>query len=685
MYYWLYTTAYETLSRLICLLPLVCLLPSLPLFTAWWMGADIRRRRDQAQPGSWPLRITTHLGISLALTALYLTLTHSVALITGYSRSYEGSLKLLLGAVPPTLNEQRLLMAAFSHLGLLLTANGMLHQALQPAGGLRAFLDNFNNPNTRRGELGSAHFCAPAEYKRYRVPDLDKHGMEQGLTFYGAFWGDRQRRLDAGQGRFCLNGEDAARGVLTIGGPGSGKTAAVILPAIADHMESGHSLIVADPQGELKSNIAELACVTHHLLIIHDPTSSAGPRFNLAQQISNVADARAIAGVLIPDPGGGDNKFWSDSATALLAACLLCFNNLGEIHAALGNVAQLAKTIQARSADATRLAGAFIASATSQEPRVATSIIATLATALTGWADPEVCANTSASDFDASLLCERPTVVVLTCPGRMREVYASYLGATLTKLLQDLDTIGEQHGGALPLPVGLILDEFPTLGRLNRLVADVNLVRKRRISIMVAAQTKGQFHLIYGQDGTQALFAGLATQIIFGGCDDETADFYSKASGTTTQVEPSKNGGNATLRSRPLLTTDEVKAPVRGNCTLFARYVEPGYSTQIVLTARLTRLYERRDWEARRAAVKGHQPFTLQRGLEFHATVVSPPTPNFTPKSETPSITLAYDTTTTPPPPPALPTGYPFTSMGDLSRQLSARDSLRLRERVEQI
>ena len=49
---------------------------------------------------------------------------------------------------------------------------------------------------------------------------------------------------------------------------------------------------------------------------------------------------------------------------------------------------------------------------------------------------------------------------------------------------------------------------------------------------IVGAQTKGQFHLIYGAVGTQALFTGLATQIGYGGCDHDTVDFYSKASGT---------------------------------------------------------------------------------------------------------------------------------------------------------
>ena len=44
---------------------------------------------------------------------------------------------------------------------------------------------------------------------------------------------------------------------------------------------------------------------------------------------------------------------------------------------------------------------------------------------------------------------------------------------------------------------------------------------------IVGAQTKGQFHMIYGTEGTQALFTGLATQIVYGGCayGQETASY----------------------------------------------------------------------------------------------------------------------------------------------------------------
>ncbi|MBL8153643.1 MAG: type IV secretory system conjugative DNA transfer family protein [Anaerolineae bacterium] len=135
--------------------------------------------------------------------------------------------------------------------------------------------------------------------------------------------------------------------------------------------------------------------------------------------------------------------------------------------------------------------------------------------------------------------------------------------------------------------------------------------------ILIGAQTKGQFHMIYGAEGTQALFTGLATQVVYGGCDADTAEFYSKASGTAT-TDANQDDPNSHLRQRPLLTVDEVITPQVGNCTIFARYVEAGFATQVVLNARLTRFYERIDWKRRLLASQSAQPLLLERGLSMN-------------------------------------------------------------------
>jgi len=616
MFYWLFTEGRAAPGG--CLMPLVCLIPLAPVFAAALLGVSIRRTDEEKQNTrrDLVLHLLTHLIVSLGIVALYLSMMGDFAIHRATVPQVDNGFITLMAGGPPTINRMRLFMAGLLGCMALGMANVVLHEGLRQGGWLRERVDRLRRPAVRRGSLGSSHFCTMREYRRYRRSD------REGITIVGAFWGENRWRLDYGAGTFQLSGEDAARGILTLGSAGSGKTQGVILPVIGDRMLAGHSLLVADPQGELKEHVTRFAQVTGHLVAVHDPTSSAGPRYNLAAGIANVSDARAIADGLVPS-AQGDNRFWTDSAAALLAACLIRFDTLGDIYNALNDPKALAEKLSSKKDDASLLANAFIASVRS-DGKVASNVVATLATALTGWASTDVRANTSASDFEAEQIISQPTVVVLTCPGRMRAVYASYLGATLRKLMLDLDTIGEQNGGPLPMPVGVVLDEFPTLGKLDSLVADVNLVRKRRISILIGAQTKGQFHLIYGQEGTQSLFTGLATQIVFGGCAAETAEYYSKASGIAT-ADANEDDPNSHLRQRPLLTVDEVITPLSGNCTIFARYVEPGFATQVILTARLTRLYERRDWRARFAASKGVEPLRLERGFTLELKPVTAP------------------------------------------------------------
>jgi type IV secretory pathway TraG/TraD family ATPase VirD4 len=581
------------------------------------LGAGIRRSGEKPGQRSWSQRLALFAAFclpSVSLIGLYTRLFQGYALARLQGKSNASSLIRLLAGGPPNLNPARLLIAGLVLLALLGLLNLGLYQGLREGGWLREWLDRQRRPTTRRGEMGSAHFCTFREYRRYRRPD------SEGVTLLGAFWSNR-RRLDVGRGQFCLSGEDIARGILALGSAGSGKTQGIILPVIADRMAAGHSLIIADPQGEITPHVLRVARVTRHLVIVHDPTSATGPRYNLAADIHSVSDARAIADVLVPS-AHGDNRFWTDSAASLLAACLIHFDTLGEIYQALSDLKRLAETLAKDKGDAALLANSFIASV-GADGKVASNVVATLATALTGWAATDVRANTGASDFNAALIIAQPTVVVLTCPGRMRAVYASYLGATLRKLMLDLDTLGEQNRGPLPVPVGIILDEFPTLGKLDSLISDVNLVRKRRLSILIAAQTKGQFHLLYGPEGTQALFTGLATQIVYGGCDHDTAEFYSKASGTATS-DANPDPQRASMRQRPLLTVDEVVTPQAGNCTIFARYVEPAFATQVILTARLTRFYERKDWAARLKANRESDVFLLERGPVTSQPVSTP-------------------------------------------------------------
>jgi hypothetical protein len=458
--------------------------------------------------------------------------------------------------------------------------------------------------------LGSANLCAPRSFRRWHRHD------REGWTLHGRFWGARGQHLGT---HFCLSGEDIARGVAVFGPQGSGKTQCVILPAIADRMRDGHSLIVTDVQGELQPYIERVACVTGHLLLVHNPSDPDGScAVNLCEWVDNVADARSMAAVLLSEAHGRGDPFWARAAVNLLAACALHYPTFGAVLAARQDLYTMAKELSRSEAPgAAELAADFTGSMRTQEPKLALNIMAeAFNVGLAPWADPAVCRITSHTDLDlAAQLARVPTVLILRCARRHADAYGAYLGTVLRVLTSRLDDIGErQPNGQLPIPVGLILEEFPALGRLDSLVRDINLVRKRRISVLTAAQSLAQFDHVYpGRGEADRLLAGLATKIILGGCDQRTAEFFSNVSGQQTvalaSVSRSASGGydgaTASLRSRPLLLPDDLIRPEKGQATVFAAYTHTsprrgsgqGRAEQAIFHAELTPFFRRADWK----------------------------------------------------------------------------------------
>jgi len=302
------------------------------------------------------------------------------------------------------------------------------------------------------------------------------------------------------------------------------------------------------------------------------------------------------------------DPFWARAAINLLAACALHYRNFGQVLDAREDLHEMARDLARSEAPGARaLAADFTGSMRTQDPKLALNIMAeAFNVGLAPWADPAVRDITSHTDLDlAARLAKVPTVLILRCARFHSEAYGPYLGTILRVLTTRLDAIGERAGGALPLPVGLILEEFPALGRLDSLVRDINLMRKRRISVLTAAQSLAQFDHVYPARGeADRLLAGLATKIVFGGCDQRTADFFSQLSGQQTLAlasvsqgsGPSHDSSTASLRSRALLLPDDLIQPARGHATAFAAYSQSGRAAQAIFHAELTPFFRRRDW-----------------------------------------------------------------------------------------
>ncbi len=643
MLYWLFDT-YAKIA-FVAAIPLTCISLIAPVVVALLIGTSERQSANTADRRKYWLAITaTLIVVALAAAHIALMLIGERALVRAVPTAQNPFLETLFGPAQYS-RSQLSMMAGVVLLSGIAAAVGV-NTLLVDGGILREFLMQLRNPSRRREDLGSATFCLPGDFARLQRP---KPG---GLTLLGAFYGKQGRgqaahrfyRLDAGPNRnnragkgLCLSVEDQARGMAIIGPTGTGKSQAGILPVAADTMALGYSVIIVDPQGELTSHLLDYAAVTKHQVIIHDPTDATMPRYNLAQNIRDVAEAQAITRVLVPDSVQGGEGFWQKSAQNLLAACLLRYGDLGEILLALSDMPALAEKLASPQDGAAYLASSFIASARG-DGRVAASTLATLqSTALSAWADESARQSTAATDFSAAMLVDQPTLLILKCPARYMKVYGPYLGAVLQRMMLDLDTIGSQSpNGALSRPVKIILDEFPMLGRLDAVVEAVNLFRKRRISFMLAAQTISQLELIYGKQAAEALIAGLATQIVFGSCDAATASYVSLMLGKSTErTLTDKAGSQPILRQRDLMSIEEVITPPKGNCTIIFRYATPTYAAQTVILADLTYMFQRVDWERKIQAARknGEYALLLEKPLfaarrENHAALeISPQKP----------------------------------------------------------
>jgi type IV secretory pathway TraG/TraD family ATPase VirD4 len=177
--------------------------------------------------------------------------------------------------------------------------------------------------------------------------------------------------------------------------------------------------------------ILAIAGTTNHLVIVHNPSAPAeSTRFNVAEGIQTVIDAKAIAAVLL---SSAKDDFWSNAGQNLLAGCLLHYPSIGVMMEARRDAKAMARELKnSGKPGVADLTSDFYTSILSNEPKLAMNIMATVFNqALAAWADEEVCRVTATSQFDATTLEIQPTVLILRSSRKHQDALGKYLGAVL--------------------------------------------------------------------------------------------------------------------------------------------------------------------------------------------------------------------------------------------------------------
>ncbi|HLV93900.1 MAG TPA: type IV secretory system conjugative DNA transfer family protein [Candidatus Acidoferrales bacterium] len=194
--------------------------------------------------------------------------------------------------------------------------------------------------------------------------------------------------------------------------------------------------------------------------------------------------------------------------------------------------------------------------------------------------DPVIAANTAVSDFciDDLVNHRRPLslyiAVTVADQDRMRPLMRLVLAQILNRLTERLEYRDGRAVAGSRHRLLLMIDEFPTLGRLEMFAESLSLIAGYGIKACLITQDITQIHRAYGRDET--ITSNCDTRVAFRPNGIETGRLLSQMTGETTvrHVHRTISNSGASVSepevARPLLTPDEAMRLNDSEALIFA-------------------------------------------------------------------------------------------------------------------
>jgi type IV secretion system protein VirD4 len=443
-------------------------------------------------------------------------------------------------------------------------------------------------PMKHDGVHGTARFQSELEIRQTGL--LPRHGQPCAGVYVGG-WTDAK-------GQINYLRHDGPEHCVVIAPTRSGKGVGNILPTL---LSWPASCLIYDEKGELWALTAGWrAQQAGNAVIRWEPGAVDGSAgFNFLEEVRlgtphEVADAQNIA-QMICDPNGDGiegKDHWGKTSFDLLSAVILHVMYKAR---ADGRVASLADVAFALSdpdetSDAlweqmrtnrhlsTGMHGVVAAAGRDQLDRPEKergSVLSSAKTYLTLVKDPIIAENTRRSDFRIADLMnhEWPVSLYVVTRGGDKERLRPLVRLLLTMAMRQLMGVELKYANGQPLMphrhrLLMMLDEFPSLGRLQVIQDALPKCAGYGIKAFLAAQNREQMFNAYGAH--QSITSNCHVRIVYAPNEWETAEWISRMIGNTTIVKedvtesgtrfgPLKNVSRTYHEvSRPLLTPDEI-------------------------------------------------------------------------------------------------------------------------------
>lgn len=400
----------------------------------------------------------------------------------------------------------------------------------------------YNRKNYRRNEeYGSAKWANnKAVNKKYTEKDYSSNKILSQNVRIG---------LDGRRHRRNLN-------TLVIGGSGAGKTRFFGKPNL---MQCNTSFVVLDPKGEQLRDVGNLLEKEGYVIKVVDLINmNRSHCYNPFRYIKDDKDVLKLITNLIrnttPKGSQTNDPFWEKSETALLEA--LCLYLLHEAP---------------------------------EEEQNFTMVMEMIAAAEVKEDDEEY--QSPLDELFERLEIRNPNSLAL----KQYKIYKQAAGKTAKSILISVGMLYTQlfqmlyyqadivHGGALPVPVHFLMDEFANVALPDEFDKLLSTMRSRLIFVSIIIQNLAQIKGLY-KDSWESIVGNCDTLYYLGGNEQSTHKFMSEYLGketldTNTYGKSSGRSGNYSTNyqqaGRELLTPDEVRLLDNDYGLLFIRGERP--------------------------------------------------------------------------------------------------------------
>jgi type IV secretion system protein VirD4 len=286
-----------------------------------------------------------------------------------------------------------------------------------------------------------------------------------------------------------------------------------------------------------------------------------------------VDDVQKLANILLPK-----QEFWTNEARTLLVGIILWLiadpakpKTFGEVVRTIrsDDFAYAAAVAMDTLGDIMHPIGYMnLASALQKADKERSGVISTLNSGLELWGNPIIDATTARSDFNfMTFKIEPTTVFVGLTPDniqRLKPLMTMFYQQATAFMSQHMPTKEEKYG------VLFLMDEFPTVGKLEQFLAGIAYFRGYRVRLFLVVQDTQQLKGTYEDTGMNSFLSNSTYRITFAANNYETAKLISDLIGNQTveQTSGSKSkfldinpgGGSISISqsSRALLLPQEV-------------------------------------------------------------------------------------------------------------------------------